>query len=147
MNINRVTLIGNLTKDVELKYSKDGKAIGKFSIAVNGMDQNDVSFFNIVVFGKAAENCSQYLSKGKKVGIDGRLKQNRWQGDDGKPRSTIDIIASSVEFLSSVEKSPAQTPAEKTSQDFANDDFYDNTGFDPITPEYDQINNQDDVPF
>jgi single-strand DNA-binding protein len=102
-DMNRVVLIGRLTKDVELKYTPNSTPVANFSIAVGGKSNQDgtesVSFFNIVVWGKSAESCAQYLSKGKQCAIDGRLDQKRWEAQDGSKRSTVEIIAERVEFL------------------------------------------------
>ena len=102
-DINRVLVIGRLTRDVELKYTPSGVPVANFGIAVGGMPSKDgsenVSFFNIVAWGKIAENISNYLSKGKQVAIDGRLDQRRWKAQDGSNRSVVEIIAERVEFL------------------------------------------------
>jgi len=105
-DINRVLVIGRLTRDVELKYTPSGAPVANFAIAVGGMPSKDgsdnVSFFNIVAWGKIAENISNYLSKGKQVAIDGRLDQRRWKAQDGSNRSVVEIIAERVEFLGAV---------------------------------------------
>ncbi len=99
-DINQVFLIGRLTRDPETRYSSS-TVICKFSIANNsGRDEKDVSFFNIVTFGKTAEMCQQYLSKGKQVAIVGRLSQNRWE-KDGQTRSKVEIIANNIQFIGS----------------------------------------------
>ncbi len=98
MSVNTVAICGNLTRDVEVKYSAKGTAIATFSIAWNeyrkaqdgeGYDQT-VHFFNCVMFGRRAEGVSPYLTKGKKVTVQGRLTQNRWE-QDGQPRSKVEI--------------------------------------------------------
>ncbi len=145
-DINRVMLIGRLSNDVDLKYTPSGTAIAKFGLAVGGKPKNDgsdsVSFFNIVVWGKAAENCSSYLSKGKQVAIDGRLDQRSWTAQDGSKRSTVEVIAERVEFLGSSGGTPRQAPAPDTNANAGvkqgtgsgggtyEDNFYDNTNFD-----------------
>lgn len=104
-DFNKVILTGRLGKDCELKYTPTGTAITNFPIAVNrtskkeGQTQQECSFFDIVVIGKSAENCSQYLSKGSFVLIEGRLRQNVWE-KDGKRRSRVEVIADNVQFLS-----------------------------------------------
>ena len=104
MNTNLVVLIGNLTKAPELRYTNNNKAVAKFSIAVNGYKEDDVSFVPVQVWGKQAENCEKYLSKGKKVAVSGNLKQDRWETDRGDKRSRIIVNAQSVEFLSPKEE-------------------------------------------
>lgn len=100
--MNSVMLIGNLTRDPELRYSTGANqtAICRFSIAVNdGYGENErTSFPSIVVFGKQAENCEKYLTKGKKVAITGRLQTGSYE-KDGRKVYTTDVIASRVEFL------------------------------------------------
>ena len=98
--MNTVNIIGNITKDIELRYTPNGTAVVTLSIAVNERrgEEDYASFFDVIVFGKQAENCNQYLSKGKKVGVTGRLRQERWE-KDGAKRSKVVIIAERVEFL------------------------------------------------
>ena len=99
-DMNRVTLIGRLTRDVELRYTSSGVPIAKFGLAVGGRKDDEVSFFNIVAFNKSAENCDKYIGKGKMVAIDGRLQQSRWDAQDGSKQSRIEIVAERVQFLS-----------------------------------------------
>ena len=102
---NRVTLIGNLTREPELKYTKAGTAYAKFAMAMNrkvkrGEDWKDeVCFVDITVFGKLAENCTENLLKGRMVFIDGRLNFNSWESKDGQKLSKLDVVANTVEFL------------------------------------------------
>lgn len=106
-NYNKVILMGNLTRDPELRYTPAGKAVTNFSIAINRKYKVDeqwkeeTDFFDIVVFGKQAENCSEYLRKGRPVLVDGRLQQRRWETDEGQKRSKIEVVALSVQFLGS----------------------------------------------
>lgn len=106
-NYNKVILMGNLTRDPELRYTPAGKAVANFSIAVNRKyrvdDQlkEETDFFDIVVFGKQAENCSEYLRKGRPVLVDGRLQQRRWETDEGQKRSKVEVVAMIVQFLGS----------------------------------------------
>ena len=100
--MNTVALIGRLTKDPEVKYTAGEKptAGARFSIAVNdGYGENErTSFINIVAFGKQAENCERFLSKGRQVGITGRIQTGSYE-KDGRTVYTTDVIASRVEFL------------------------------------------------
>jgi single-strand DNA-binding protein len=107
MNINRVVLTGNLTRDPELRSNPStGLAICKLGIAVNGRRKNNESgnweekanFFRVTVFGRQAESCGQYLKKGRAVAIDGRLEWSQYERE-GQTRESIDIIADSVQFL------------------------------------------------
>ena len=100
--MNQVCLTGNLTRDVELRYTTDQKPIARFSIAVNDGygEQQKTSFIPIVVFGKQAENCERYISKGSKVAVTGRIETGSYE-KDGRKVYTTDVIASRVEFISS----------------------------------------------
>ncbi len=103
-DLNHVMLIGRLTKDAELKYTQNGFAISNFSIAVNRRKKSgeqwveEVSFFEINLFGKAAESLKQYLLKGKQIAVDGELRQDRWE-QDGQSRSKVIIVANNVQLL------------------------------------------------
>jgi single-strand DNA-binding protein len=102
--INHVVLVGNLTRDAELKVTNTGLAISKFSLAVNRRTkkgdtwQDEVDFFDAVFMGKGAEAVSQYLLKGKQVGIQGELRQNRWE-QDGQKRSRVEIFVNNLQLL------------------------------------------------
>ena len=103
---NKVLLMGNLTRDPELRFTAGGAAVANFGIAVNrkykqGEEwKEDVCFVDITVWGKLAENCTEYLSKGRSVFIDGRLNFSSWDGKDGQKRNKLDVVANSVDFLS-----------------------------------------------
>ena len=107
-NINRVVLVGNLTKDPELKQTAGGTSVCKLRIAVNSRRKDETgqwtdkpNYFSVSVFGNQAESCSQYLSKGRPVAIDGRLDWHEWQAQDGAKREAVEIVAESVQFLGS----------------------------------------------
>jgi single-strand DNA-binding protein len=103
-DINQVVLVGRLTRDAELKYTNTGTAVCKMSIAINrrrkSNDQwiDEASFFDIVLWGKMGEALSQYLVKGKQVGVVGELRQNKWE-QDGQPRSKVEVVASTLQLL------------------------------------------------
>lgn len=105
-SFNKVILMGNLTKDPELRYTPNGTAVASFSLAVNRRYKQgdefkeEVCYIDIVVFGKQAENCGQYLGKGHGIIIDGRLQQRRWETADGQKRSKHEVVAQSIRFLS-----------------------------------------------
>jgi len=106
MNINRVVLTGNLTRDPELRSTPNGLSICKLGIAVNTRRKNGATgtweekpnFFRVTVFGAQADSCGQYLRKGRPVAIDGRLEWSTWE-NEGQKRESIDIIADTVQFL------------------------------------------------
>jgi single-strand DNA-binding protein len=105
VSYNKVILIGNLTKDPEVRYTPSGTPVANFSLAVNrkykqGEElKEEVCYIDIVVFGKQAENCGQYLNKGQSVVVDGRLQQRRWETDDGQKRSKHEVVAQEVRFM------------------------------------------------
>jgi len=105
ISFNKVILIGNLTKDPEVRFTPSGTPVANFRIAVNhrykqgGEMRDDVCYIDIVVFGKQAESCGQYLNKGDGVIVDGRLQERRWETDDGQKRSKYEIVAQQVRFL------------------------------------------------
>lgn len=104
MNINRVLLTGNLTRDPESKEHGETK-VCRMRLAVNvrvkqaGEWADKPCYFDVVAFGSQGENCAKYLSKGKPIAVDGRLDWNEWQTDDGATRQSVSIIASTVQFL------------------------------------------------
>lgn len=104
--MNQVVLIGRLTKDPEVRYTQDGMAIARFSLAVDRMTKGEkkADFINILVFGKQAENCEKYLAKGRKVAIEGRIQTGSYTKDDGTKVYTTDVVAGRVEFIDWGEK-------------------------------------------
>ena len=103
---NKVILIGNLTRDPELRYTPQGTSVCNFGLAVNRKYKHgeemkeEVTFINIVVFGKQADTCGQYLNKGSSVLVEGRLQESRWETEDGQKRSKHEIVAQNVRFMS-----------------------------------------------
>jgi len=101
---NRIILIGNLTKDPEMRYLPMGKPVVNFRIACTTKmksgdnTKEETLFIDVVVFGKTAENCNRYLAKGSQVLVEGRLKEPRWE-KDGMQRSKFEVIGQSVKFL------------------------------------------------
>ncbi|MFI5303552.1 MAG: single-stranded DNA-binding protein [Nitrospiria bacterium] len=104
-SFNKVILMGNLTKDPEIRYTPNGTAVANFRMAVNRRykqgeeTKEDACFIDIVVFGKQGESCGQYLHKGNGVIVDGRLQERRWETEDGQKRSKYEVVAQSVQFL------------------------------------------------
>lgn len=100
--MNSIILIGRLTKDPELRYTQAGKAVCSFTLAVDrpySGDNKEADFINIVVWNKVGENCAQYLSKGRKVAVQGRLQIRSYEVDKGQRRYITEVVANSVEFL------------------------------------------------
>ena len=114
-NINRVVLVGNLTKDPELRHTPSGTAVCKLRLAVNTRQKDaqtgewgdKPNYFDVTVWGNQGESCAQYLSKGRPVGVDGRLDWREWEAQDGSKRQAVEIIAESVQFLGSRDGAPA----------------------------------------
>ena len=140
-DINRVTLVGRLTRDPELRHLPSGTPVLEMGVAVNGRQQDEggnwvdkPNFFDVKVFGNQAEMLSQHLSKGRRIGIDGRLDWRSWEAQDGSKRSKVDVVAQTVQFLDSRqdgEQSAQYVPAGAAA---AGDDF-------PSSPA------DDDIPF
>ncbi len=112
--MNKVFLMGNLTRDLELRYTPSGQAVTTLGLAVNEKykDKDQTLFIDIDVWEKTAENCVEYLKKGSPVMVEGRLKYRAWETQDGQKRSKISVTASSVQFLSfnKTEEEPADLP-------------------------------------
>jgi single-strand DNA-binding protein len=128
MNLNRAMIIGNLTRDPELRTTPQGRAVCSFGVATNriwtdqsGQKQEDVQYHNIVAWGRLAEICSQYLGKGRKVYVEGRLQTREWEAKDGTKKQRTEIVAENMIMLDSraggasngsAQSAPAAQPAE-----------------------------------
>jgi single-strand DNA-binding protein len=106
--MNRVIIIGNLGREPEMRYTPTGQAVTSFSVASNhrytdsqGQRKSETEWFNCSAFGKLAETCNQYLTKGQQVYIEGRLKSRTYQGRDGQTRFSNDVMVSDMQFLGS----------------------------------------------
>ncbi len=104
--VNKVILIGNLGKDPEVRYTQSGTAVTNFSLATNeqftkkdGNREDRTEWHNIVAWGRTAELCSQYLSKGRQVYLEGRLQTREWEDREGNKRRTTEVVANTVQFL------------------------------------------------
>lgn len=158
-SLNKVQLIGNLTRDPELRYTPTGAAVCTIGLATNrqwtteaGEKKEETEFHRVVAWNKLAELCSQLLVKGRKIYVEGRLRTNQWQGQDGTQRSTTEVVIEDMIILDSkrpvvepmapppeeqVEVKKEETPVETPV-----------TPVEPITNE--QVNehvNPDDIPF
>ncbi|RBW47073.1 single-stranded DNA-binding protein [Psychromonas sp. B3M02] len=115
-SVNKVVLVGNLGKDPEMRYTQNGGAVANFSIATTeswknkqtGEYENKSEWHNIVVFGKFGEMVGQYLKKGAKVYVEGKLQTNKWQGQDGQDRYKTEIIANDIQMLDARNQAPGQ---------------------------------------
>ncbi|WP_144645362.1 single-stranded DNA-binding protein [Priestia megaterium] len=102
--MNRVVLVGRLTKDVELRYTPSGAAVATFTLAVNRTFTNqqgerEADFINVVVWRRQAENAANFLKKGSLAGVDGRLQSRSYEGNDGRHVYVTEVVAESVQFL------------------------------------------------
>jgi single-strand DNA-binding protein len=124
-SVNKVIVLGNLGRDPEVKFTPSGQAVCNFSVATtdkwddkSGQKQERTEWHRIVVWGKLAELCGQYLKKGRQAYVEGRLQTREWQDKDGNKRQTTEVVASQVQFLggkgerteASAEPEPADTP-------------------------------------
>ena len=121
-NLNKVLLMGNLTRDPELRYAPNGTAVTTFTIAMGrvfnsaaGEKKEDVCYIRVVCWAKLAQICGEYLFKGRPVFVEGRLQSRSWQAQDGSKRNTIEVVAQNVQFLGKG-KSADQQPKEFTAQ-------------------------------
>ena len=141
-DINRVTLVGRLTRDPELRHLPSGTQVLQLGLAVNGRQKDEAgnwvdkpNFFDVKVFGNQAEMLSTHLAKGRRIGVDGRLDWSSWEAQDGSKRSKVEVVASSVQFLDSRGEGEGQREYVP-----AGDVRADQSDFRPST-------NDDDIPF
>ena len=142
--LNRIVLIGRLTKDPELRYTGTGIAVVSFSLAVDrafksASGEREADFINVVAWRGLAENCSNYLSKGKLAAVDGRLQIRSYDAKDGTKRTVAEVVAEDVRFLSPKDGSAAPLPSAPAGDSY-------------VAPAYDEPTddlplNDDEVPF
>jgi single-strand DNA-binding protein len=104
--VNKVILVGNLGRDPEIRYTQSGQAVANFTLATSesytsreGKREERTEWHRIVVWGKTAENCAQYLAKGRTVYVEGRLQTREWEDKEGQKRRTTEVVAQTVQFL------------------------------------------------
>lgn len=127
--LNKILVIGHLTRNPELRYTPNGTPVAALGLATSRKYKQDdelkedVCFVDVVVFGKQAEHCGQYLTKGSGIIVDGRLQQRRWETEDGQKRSKHEIVAQTITFMpkrdTSSQDSVHEVPAEDTSMEDA----------------------------
>ena len=125
-NLNKVILLGNLTRDPELRYIPSGTAVATFTVATNraytrpsGEKREEACFVRVVSWARQAELCGQYLSKGSPVCVEGRLQSRSWETPDGQKRSTLEVVAQNVQFLGRGPAKAADEPAAGPARDEA----------------------------
>jgi single-strand DNA-binding protein len=144
-SINRVVLVGNLTRDPELRHTPSGTPVCSLRVAVNARRKDETgqwvdkpNYFSVTVWGQQGENCAQYLSKGRPVAIDGRLDWREWETQDGNKREAVEVVAETVQFLGGrgdgEGASGGYVPAAATASSGSDADF-------PSSP------SDDDIPF
>ena len=115
--MNKLTIIGNLTRDPESRTTASGSTVCSFTVAVNrrrssqNSNQPDADFFRVSAWNQLGENCQRYLAKGRKVAVVGRVSVSTYQGNDGTTRASLDVMAEDVEFLSSRQDDAGYTAA------------------------------------
>ena len=116
-SLNKVLLIGNLTRPPELRYTPSGTAVADLRLAVNrnystqsGEKREEVCFLTVVVWGKQAESCGEYLDKGSGIFVEGRLQTRDWEGKDGQKRTVTEVVAERVQFMSRTKGAGAGAP-------------------------------------
>ncbi|WP_053217734.1 single-stranded DNA-binding protein [Virgibacillus senegalensis] len=155
--LNRVVLVGRLTKDPDLRYTPNGVAVANFTLAVNRPFSNqsgnrEADFINCVVWRRAAENLANFMSKGSLVGVDGRLQTRNFEGQDGKRVFVTEVVADTVQFLETKGSSqgggqgaPGYQPNQNQSN---NNDFSRQNEEDPFSSNGEPIDiSDDDLPF
>lgn len=119
--LNRVVLVGRLTKDVDLRYTQSGKAVGNFTVAVNRpfknqQGENEADFINSVAWGKQAENLANYMKKGSQIGVDGRLQSRTYENQQGQTVFITEVVADSVQFLETKKDNQPQNAVDTYNQ-------------------------------
>jgi single-strand DNA-binding protein len=107
-DLNRVTLVGRLTRDPELRHTAGGQAVASIRLAVSSRARDEggnwsdrPNYFDVTVFGRQAETATNYLAKGRRIGVDGRLSWREWEGQDGNKRQSVEVVANDIFFLDS----------------------------------------------
>lgn len=142
--MNSVVLIGRLARDPELRFTTSGKAVATFSVAVNRpfSKTKEADFFNVVVWGKSAENCANYLAKGRLVGINGRLQSRSYETQNGDKRYVTEVVADQVEFL---EWGNRENNNQNQSQQSGS--FNDFNSADIDLNDFEAVDDDEDIPF
>ena len=159
MNLNKVFILGNLTRDPELRQTSSGQNVASFGIATNrmwtnqsGVKQNQTEFHNVVLWGRLAEIAHQYLAKGRLVLIEGRLNTRAWQDQSGQKRNRTEIIAENMQlgprFASTANPPQAQTPTQNVPEAEKPEIWPEVQLEDPIeTPKEDEEIKVENIPF
>lgn len=143
--LNRVILIGRLTRDPELRYTQQGTAVARFTLAINRkFKREETDFIDIVVWQKLAENCAQYLTKGQLAMVEGRLQVRSYEAQDGQKRKSVEVVADDVKFLS---KPGTGSPSSDYQGKSRHQDDWNDLGREVAIDEVDFVDPGDEVPF
>ncbi len=145
MSFNRITLVGNLGRDPELRYTPQGTPVCSFTMATNerrrdkaGESQDVTTWFRVTLWGRQAETASQYLTKGRPIYVEGRLRVEEWTDKDGRSRYTLEVHATDMQFIGTRnDDATASTPAPRT----------DSAQNSPVEPPTNAEVSDDDIPF
>ncbi len=128
MDLNKVMIIGNVGREPEMRFTANGTAVTSFSVAVNRVSlgqENDrieeTEWFRVVAWNKLAETCNQYIAKGSRIYVEGRLQTRSWEGNDGQKRYTTEVVANNVIFLD--RRGQSETSQEEVTEDLVPDDL------------------------
>lgn len=145
-NFNKVILIGNLTRDPELRYTPNNVAVTKIGLAVNrrwrnqqNEQQEETTFVDCTAFARTAEVLNQYLQKGRPIFIEGRLNQRRWQDQEGNNRSKLEVVVESFQFIDGRSGGGGESPSQPTQGQASPPAADAGAGHQPVEP--------DDIPF
>jgi single-strand DNA-binding protein len=160
-SVNVVVLVGNLTRDPELRATAGGTSVCKIGLAVNERAKDPATgewgerpnFFDIDVFGAQAESCAQYLTKGRQIAVEGRLRWRSWEAQDGQKRSAVSVVANTVQFIGPRDaggqgggwSGGGQGASQVGGAQRAGPGF-NNAGLDPAKGDFDE-SGDDDIPF
>jgi single-strand DNA-binding protein len=147
-DINKVILIGRLTKDPDLRHTPNGTSVASFSIANNrtyvtgGEKKELVSYFNCVAWTKLADLVAQYCKKGNRVAVEGRLQQRSWDDQEGKKHTAVEVVVDNVQFLT-----PRDSQYESHSEPAQSQDSYSPPAYNPPADSGPNALSDDDIPF
>ena len=125
--MNKLMIIGNLTRDPETRTTQAGKTVCSFTVAVNRRSKDETDYFRVAAWGKLGETCQQYLAKGRKVAVTGNVSVSTYTSQNGENRATLEVFADEVEFLSTKNETAVNAPSSR------------NNGYEEVT--------DDDLPF
>ena len=141
VDLNKVFLAGRLTRDPELRYTANGTAVANLSLAVSrnytakdGSKKEEVAFVTIIAWGRQAETCGEYLSKGSSILVEGRLQLDSWKTNTGERRNQLKVISQRIQFLSTRKKEGKTVPSEETDAAEAALDVSDDVALDEDIP-------------